>query len=107
MSFFNENSNKLNFFVKGEAERQKCEDLLNMNTKSQKIYKICKQGAYVSPSLEYANKYTQNKESPVVIMCRVDPNKIRIPKGYEEEEWITDGTRNTVRPYRILIKLNK
>ena len=40
-------------------------------------------------------------------MCRVDPNKIRIPKGFEEEEWITDGTRNTVRPYRILIKLNK
>jgi hypothetical protein len=93
--------------VKGQAVRQKCEDLPNMNPKSQNEYEKCKQGAYVSPSLDYANYYAQNKESPVVIMCRVDPNKIRIPKGYEEDEWITDGTRNTVRPYRILIKLNK
>lgn len=41
-------------------------------------------------------------------MCRVNPNRIRIPQGiYEKEEWITDGTRNTIRPYRILININK
>ena len=41
-------------------------------------------------------------------MCRVNPNKIRIPQGeYEKKEWITDGTRNTIRPYRILININK
>ena len=39
-------------------------------------------------------------------MCRVNPNKIRIPKGaYEEIDWITDGTRNTIRLYRILVEL--
>ena len=40
-------------------------------------------------------------------MCRVNPNLIRIPEGkYGENEWITDGTRNTIRPYRILFKVN-
>ena len=39
-------------------------------------------------------------------MCRVNPSKIRIPKGqYEKDEWITDGTRETIRPYRILVEL--
>ena len=39
-------------------------------------------------------------------MCRVNPNKIRIPQGlYEKNEWITDGTRESIRPYRILIEL--
>ena len=40
-------------------------------------------------------------------MCRVDPKLIRIPQGqFQDDEWITDGTRNTIRPYRILYKLN-
>ena len=38
-------------------------------------------------------------------MCRVNPNKLRIPEQYGEDEWITDGTRNSVRPYRILFDL--
>ena len=38
-------------------------------------------------------------------MCRVDPKKIRVPQGtYSEDEWITDGTKNTIRPYRLLYK---
>ena len=77
-----------------------------MNPKSQNIYKICKEGAYVSPLLDYAKGYAILKSIPIVIQCRVDPNKIRKPKGYEKKEWITDGTRNTVRPYRILIMVN-
>ena len=35
-------------------------------------------------------------------MCRVNPNKVRIPNP---KIWITDGTRNDIRPYRILINL--
>ena len=92
--------------AKGKALGQKCKYLLNMNPKSQNIYKICKEGAYVSPLLDYAKGYAILKSIPIVIQCRVDPNKIRIPKGYEKKEWITDGTRNTVRPYRILIMVN-
>ena len=37
-------------------------------------------------------------------MCRVNPNNVRIP---HPRIWITDGTRNDIRPYRILIDLNK
>ena len=37
-------------------------------------------------------------------MCRVNPNLIRIPEKYSKDEWITDGTRNSIRPYRLLYK---
>ena len=92
--------------VEGEAERQKCENYQNMNPRNNNLFQKCGIGAYFSPSLDYANDYAEGKQSPVVIMCRVNPYKIRIPKGYETKEWITDGTRNTVRPYRILVDLN-
>ena len=40
-------------------------------------------------------------------MCRVNPKRVRIPKGkYEEKEYLTDGTKNSIRPYRILVDLN-
>ena len=39
-------------------------------------------------------------------MCRVNPKEIRIPEGQDIEKiWVTDGTRNTIRPYRILVKI--
>ena len=41
----------------------------------------------------------------VIIMCKVNPKKLRIPKGFEDNEWIVDGTRDSVRPYRILFNL--
>jgi len=90
------------------AKGQKCMNCLNINPKSQNIYKICGEGTYVSPYIDYANYYANYYESPVIIMCRVNPNRIRIPQGiYEKKEWVTDGTRNTIRPYRILININK
>ena len=90
------------------ATGQKCKNCLNINSRSQNIYKICDEGTYVSPFLDYAKYYANYYSLPVVIMCRVNPNKIRIPQGeFEKKEWITDGTRNTIRPYRILINVNK
>jgi len=90
------------------AKGQKCKNCININPKSQNLYKICEEGTYVSPEINYANYYANFFECPVIIMCRVNPNKIRIPQGeYEKKEWITDGTRNTIRPYRILININK
>jgi len=39
-------------------------------------------------------------------MCRVNPKRIRIPQGkYEIEDYITDGNKSSIRPYRILIEL--
>ena len=86
------------------AKWQKCKDYINVNKKSQNLYKTCGEGAYVSPHLEYAAKYYKG----AMIMCRVNPNKIRIPQGeYEKYEYLTDGTRNTIRPYRLLVPLKK
>ena len=40
-------------------------------------------------------------------MCRVNPKEFRIPEGkFEEKEWITDGTKNSIRPYRLLYKID-
>ena len=40
-------------------------------------------------------------------MCRINPKLVRFPKDREKEIWITDGTKNTIRPYRILYKMDK
>ena len=82
------------------AQRQWFENYVNTNEKSKDLFQYCGAGAYASPYLDEANKYYKG----AVIMCRVNPNKVRIPT---ERIWITDGTRNTIRPYRILIDLNK
>jgi len=90
------------------AINQALENEDNINKKSQNIYPKCGEGTYVSPHLDIAEHYSNYYKLPIVIMCRVNPNLIRIPKGkFEEKEWITDGTRNSIRPYRILIKKNK
>lgn len=86
------------------AKRQKCKNCLNKNSESKAKYNICGEGSYCSPFLDYAEKYS----SGVIFMCRVNPKEYRIPEGkYEENEWITDGTRNSIRPYRLLYKINK
>jgi hypothetical protein len=87
------------------ATRQYCVNDDNINEKSKDAYPKCGEGTYVSPHLDYANYYANQNASSVIIMCRVNPNKIRIPKDYAENEWITDGTRETIRPYRILVGL--
>ena len=93
--------------MKEGAIRQKLRDLININPKSKNLYQICGEGAYSCPSFEYASNYSKFFNIGVIIMCRVNPSKIRIPQGkYEETDWLTDGTRNTIRPYRILIELN-
>ena len=89
------------------ATGQKCKDYENINPKSKLKYPICEEGAYCSPHLEYACKYANIENNGVIIMCRVNPSLIRIPKGkYQDDEWITDGTKNSIRPYRLLYKIN-
>jgi hypothetical protein len=89
--------------IKEGATRQKYKDDINIHKDSQKLYKICGEGAYASPSLKYASLY-----GGVIIMCRVNPKKLRIPQGDSEKKiYITDGTKNTIRPYRILFDLDR
>ena len=87
------------------ATGQKCENEENINPLSKDEYKICGEGAYCSPFLDYAEDYAELDEGGVIIMCRVNPFKIRMPKNYLKE-YVTDGTKNSIRPYRILIKLD-
>lgn len=90
--------------VEEGAKGQKCKNFENVNNWSKTKYPICGEGTYCSPHLPYAKKYSPKG---VIIMCRVNPKLIRIPKGqYEKDEWITDGTRDSIRPYRILCELN-
>ena len=89
------------------ATGQKCENYENINDKSKSQYPKCGEGAYCSPHLYYACKYANITNNGVIIMCRVNPSLIRIPKGqYQDDEWITDGTKNSIRPYRLLYKIN-
>ena len=39
----------------------------------------------------------------ILLMCRVNPDKIRQPSGYKNC-WILNPCPNEIRPYRILIK---
>ena len=80
--------------------RQKCEKLKNINKYSNQKYPKCGEGSYCSPKFKYAAQYYKG----VIIMCRVNPNLIRIPEKFSKNEWITDGTRNSIRPYRLLYK---
>ena len=87
------------------ATGQKCQDEENINSLSKNEYKTCGEGAYCSPFLDYAENYAQLDKGGVIIMCRVNPVKIRMPKNYLKE-YVTDGTKNSIRPYRILIKID-
>ena len=89
--------------IKEGAVRQKCKGCDNINEFSKDQFPKCGEGCYCSPHLKYACRYSNG----VIIMCRVNPKLFRIPKGkYEKDEWITDGTKNTIRPYRLLYRLN-
>ena len=88
--------------IKEGATRQKCKDDINVNESSKGRYQKCGEGTYSSPHLEYAEGY-----GGVIIMCRVNPRLMRIPSKFGKIEWITDGTRNTIRPYRIIYRINK
>ena len=89
------------------ATGQKCEEDININPLSQKQYPICGEGTYCSPHLDYAYNYAKSyKSRGIIIMCRVNPNLMRIPASFAKDEWITDGTKGTIRPYRLLYRIS-
>ena len=58
----------------------------------------------MTPFIKIADHYS----APIngykcVLMCRVNPNKIRVPQN-EKKYWILNGNFNEIRPYRLLIK---
>ena len=72
-------------------------------------YKKCGNGVCLFQDPKYAenvagivnaNGYTIK----VILMCRVNPEKIRQPENFKEC-WILNPTPDEIRPYRILIKI--
>ena len=68
-------------------------------------------GAYFTPIPEYAEYFAEEKHGIMIngenyiiaFMCRVNPETIMVREP-APCEWISPGTENDVRPYRILIK---
>jgi len=66
-------------------------------------------GAYCTPKIDKAEYYAgiseiNNTKYKTVLMVRVDPDKIRACECQEGDYWVTDGTIDQIRPYRILYK---
>ena len=68
----------------------------------------CGDGICLFQNPEYAENSTGNidvlgERIKIILMCRVNPKKIRQPKRFPQC-WILNPTPDEVRPYRILIK---
>ena len=69
------------------------------------------EGAYCTPKISIAESYAGISQInginyKTVLMVRVNPNSIRSCGECEfaEDYWVVDGTRDEIRPYRILYK---
>ena len=72
-------------------------------------YKKCKDGVCLFQNPEYAENSAGiinvcGYQIKVVLMCRVNPKKIRQPENFKDC-WILNPTPDEIRPYRILIKI--
>ena len=68
----------------------------------------CGDGVCLFQDPKYAENYAGvidilGFQIKILLMCRVNPDKIRQPKSFPEF-WILNPTPNEIRPYRILIK---
>ena len=81
---------------------------INMNPNSKNEYPKCGNGVYLYQDPKIAENTASiidigGVRYKILLMCRVNPEKIRKPKGFEDC-WILNPTPSEVRPYRILIK---
>ena len=95
-------------------------DVENENPLSNKEFKYCGEGVFLTNSIGYAEAYSawkggiqfDGKYYKIVFMCRVNPYKVRFTNlSYE---WIVSGDKidaskskrydDEIRPYRILLK---
>jgi hypothetical protein len=80
----------------------------NINIETQNLYPKCGKGVYVTPRISTAQAYAgilniNGKGYFTVLQFRVNPLHLRIAKG-KTDYWICEGSRNGVRPYRLLLK---
>ena len=92
------------------GSRQYYADEDNIREETKKLGKIkCQNGVYLTPVIKEAELYAdegefKGKKFQMIMMCRVNPKKIREPYREGDAYWILDGNYNEIRPYRILIK---
>ena len=82
-------------------------DDINLNNENEK----CGSGIYLYQDIKIAENMAsiidvKGIRYKVLIMCRVNPNKIRIPKSFPKI-WILNPNTYEIRQYRILIKMFK
>ena len=80
----------------------------NINSDTKKMYPKCGKGVYLTPRIQTAEAYAgvlqiNGRQYYTVLQFRVNPMNLRIAKG-RNDYWICEGSRNGVRPYRLLIK---
>ena len=91
-----------------EGVNQQCQTYENANLDTKKQFPKCGKGVYVTPKIQTAEVYAgllniNGKFYFTVLQFRVNPKYLRIAKG-RTDYWICKGSRDGVRPYRLLIK---
>ena len=81
---------------------------INIKEQSKNEYKTCGSGVYLFQDPKIAENTASiidigGVRYKMLLMCRVNPNKIRQPSGFKDC-WILNPIPSEVRPYRILIK---
>lgn len=90
----------------GVNQQYRTAENINFDTKAN--YPKCGKGVYLTPRIQTAEVYAgllniNGKLYYTVLQFRVNPKYLRIAKG-KENYWICEGSRNGVRPYRLLLK---
>ena len=102
-----------NGFKKGPAQAYAGD--LDVGPNSKDLGKNCGHGIYLAPKVEICKGdnftkgtmcYTrpvqfENKWYIVLMMCRINPKKIRVPDGCDRQYYIINQTED-IRPYRII-----
>ena len=105
-----------NGFIIGKGQTYENHYNHNILTKNKNI--LIGKGAYFTPDIDEAYSYTSDIQYyikygikyhiyilRIVLMCRINPYRVRIVNlTNNKENWVTNGTTDEVRPYRILIK---
>ena len=91
-----------------EGKNQVYEKADNANQYTKLQYPKCGKGVYLTPSIATAEAYAglfyiNNKYYSTVLQFRVNPKHLRIAKT-RKDYWVCEGSRDGVRPYRLLLK---
>ena len=87
-------------------------DVKNSNEESNREYINVGKGLYLTDKIDTALEYSGKVKDEqgiiynIAFMCRVNPNKVRIP-DCQKDNFVVDPNSDCVRAYRILLKCNE